>query len=100
MIAHDDPLYNPEGYHNGSVWPLFTGWTALAELRHGLKEEAFKHLTNNLMLYKRFSPGYIPEVLHGEECKPAGVCNHQAWSEALALLGILALQQEWKKKPV
>ena len=68
---------------------LFTGWTALAELRYGLREQALKHITETLMLYRRFSLGTIPEVLHGERCEPAGVCRHQAWSEALAMLGML-----------
>jgi glycogen debranching enzyme len=88
MIANDDPMYNPAGYHYGSIWPLFTGWTALAELKFGLREEGLKHLTNTLMLCKKFALGYIPEVLHGERCEPAGVCQHQAWSEALAVLGM------------
>ena len=34
-IAESDPLYDPISYHQGSVWPLFTGWTALAEYRAG-----------------------------------------------------------------
>ncbi len=89
LIASDNPLYTPSGYHCGSVWPLFTGWTALAELRHGLREPGLRHLTSNLMLFRKFSLGCIPEVLHGDQCKPAGVCNHQAWSEALTVLGIL-----------
>lgn len=99
MIATDDMLYNPAGYHYGSIWPLFTGWTALAELRHGLREAGLKHLTSNLMLYRKFSLGCIPEVLHGEQCKPAGVCNHQAWSEALTILGILEAYGDQKENP-
>ncbi len=91
MIANDDPMYNPEGYHYGSIWPLFTGWTALAELKYGLREEALKHLTDTLMLSKRFALGYIPEVLHGERRELAGVCPHQAWSEALAVLGMIEM---------
>jgi glycogen debranching enzyme len=100
MIARDDKLYNPEGYHCGSVWPLFTGWTALAELQHGLRDEALKHIKSSIELYNKFSLGFIPEVLHGEQCKPAGVCSHQAWSEALPLLGILELQQVANKESI
>ncbi|HCV42249.1 MAG TPA: hypothetical protein DGH68_02105 [Bacteroidetes bacterium] len=99
MIANNDPMYKPEGYHYGSIWPLFTGWTALAELRHGLREEGLRHLRATLMLYKKFALGYIPEVLHGERCEPAGVCPHQAWSEALAVLGVLNVQQILDHRP-
>jgi glycogen debranching enzyme len=92
LISNDDPMYNPAGYHYGSVWPLFTGWTALAELRCGLREEALKHLTDTLELHKRFALGYLPEVLHGERCELAGVCAHQAWSGALPVLGLLEVE--------
>jgi hypothetical protein len=89
MIAKDDPMYNPSGYHYGSIWPLFTGWTALAELKYGSPEKALIRLARTLTLHKKFALGYIPEVLHGEQCTPAGVCPHQAWSEALAVLGMV-----------
>jgi hypothetical protein len=89
MIARDDPMYDPSGYHCGSIWPLFTGWTSLAMVKNGLRDEGLKHLGNTLKLFKKFALGYIPEVLHGEQCRPAGVCPHQAWSEALAVLGMV-----------
>ena len=93
LISCDDPKYSPTAYHYGSIWPLFTGWTALAALRHGLKGEGLKQLTDSLLLYKKFSLGYLPEVLHGERCEPAGVCQHQAWSEGLAVLSMLEAQR-------
>lgn len=89
MIAKDNPKYNPSGYHHGTIWPLFTGWTALAMLTYGFREEGLRHLANTLKLYKKFSLGYIPEVLDGEHCEPRGVCPHQAWSEAMAVLGMV-----------
>jgi glycogen debranching enzyme len=89
MVPTDYPSYNPKGYHYGSIWPLFTGWTALAEVHQGMRKEALARLTHTLMLYKKFALGYIPEVLSGKHCEPAGVCLHQAWSSALAVLGLL-----------
>ena len=34
IISSQNPLYNPDGYHYGSVWPLFTGWAAVGEYRY------------------------------------------------------------------
>jgi GH15 family glucan-1,4-alpha-glucosidase len=97
MIGRDNPLFNPEGYHYGSVWPLFTGWVSLAEITAGMKKEALEHLRQTLRLHTEFSLGYIPEVLHGEKCEPAGVCHHQAWSEALAVWGMALLHRKRRK---
>jgi hypothetical protein len=44
---------------------------------------------NNLLLSRHWSAGHVPEVLHGERMDPAGVCAHQAWSEAMVLLPLL-----------
>ena len=32
-VANDEKIYDGMSYHQGSVWPLFTGWAALAEYR-------------------------------------------------------------------
>ena len=85
IVGNDNPLYNPTGYHYGSVWPLFTGWTSLAEFKMGRPIQGYVHAMNNLLLYDRFAAGTIEEVLHGEMFQPAGVCSHQAWSESMAL---------------
>ena len=35
LLSDAEPLYDPLSYHHGSVWPLFTGWTAMAAYRYG-----------------------------------------------------------------
>lgn len=96
LVSRDSPIYNPAGYHYGSVWPLFTGWLALAEYRSYRPTQGFVHLMNNLQIYREWAAGYVEEVLHGENYRPAGVCSHQAWSEAMVLLpaleGMLGLE--------
>ena len=94
LIANNHPMYNPTGYHYGSIWPLFTGWTALAEWKYRMRSESLRRTAGTLMLYKNFALGFLPEVLRGERCEQAGVCSHQAWSEALAVLGLLELRQD------
>jgi glycogen debranching enzyme len=89
IVGSDSPLYTASGYHYGSVWPLFTGWASLAAFRHGMPRMGFRLLQCNLSLTRKFSAGWIPEVLHGEYCAFAGVCAHQAWSESMVLQPVL-----------
>lgn len=86
MAERSNPDYNPEGYHDGSVWPLYTGWTSLAAYRNHRPLQAFSQLYANLRLYRAGSLGHMPEVLHGERFEAIGVTQHQAWSQAMALL--------------
>ncbi|MFQ6116420.1 MAG: amylo-alpha-1,6-glucosidase, partial [bacterium] len=89
MVDQNSALYNPSGYHTGSVWPLFTGWVSLAEYKYNRPTQGFIHVMNNLLPYKNWEAGYLEEVLHGEYFQPAGVCAHQAWSESMVLQPIL-----------
>ena len=89
IISESNPMFNPKGYHYGTVWPLFTGWAALAEYKYGFSNQGFQHAMNNLLIYKNWGLGYIEEVLNGIEYKPAGVCSHQAWSESMAIQPLL-----------
>lgn len=85
IIREDSPYFNPAGYHYGSVWPLFTGWTALAEYAYGNYIQGFSHIMNNLDIYKNWAKGFAEEVLNGSAYKPSGVCPHQCWSETMIL---------------
>ncbi len=96
ILRDDSPIYNPRGYHTGSVWPLFTGWTSLAEFKYGNHFQGYTHLMNNLLVYKNWQLGFIEEVLHGAEYRPSGVCSHQCWSQTMvlqpAIEGMLGLE--------
>ena len=85
IIREDSPSFKPTGYHTGSVWPLFTGWTALAEYAYGNYPEGFSHIMNNLDIYKNWGKGFVEEVMNGATCEPSGVCPHQCWSETMVL---------------
>ncbi|MFA3783299.1 amylo-alpha-1,6-glucosidase [Melioribacteraceae bacterium 4301-Me] len=89
IIGQDNPLFNPRGYHYGSIWPLFTGWTSLAEYKYGNFLQGFNHIMNNLNVYKNWNLGFVEEVLNGEQYLPSGVCSHQCWSETMVLQPIL-----------
>ncbi|HTP80673.1 MAG TPA: amylo-alpha-1,6-glucosidase, partial [Bacteroidota bacterium] len=85
IIGRDNLFFNPQGYHSGSVWPLFSGWNSLAEFQWNRPMQGYLHLMNNLLLYNQFAAGFIQEVLHGDVFQPAGVCPHQAWSESMVV---------------
>ena len=90
LVPRSDPNYEPDGYHAGSIWPLYTGWVSLAERLAGRVESADRHWRQVTSLYKACALGAWPEVLHGEEVRSIGVTSDQAWSTAMALLPLLA----------
>ena len=102
MIGKSYPNYFAQGYHSGSVWPLFGGWAALAEYKAGKVSNAFDHIQRNLLNYRHWGPGSIEEVLDGDTYTPKGVCHHQGWSETMVLLpaieGMLGLQPDAANK--
>ncbi len=89
IIERTNPMFNPVGYHTGSVWPLFTGWTALAEFRHDRPAQGFQHTLSTMRTTTVFSAGAVEEVFHGTALKPSGVCPRQAWSESMILQPLL-----------
>ncbi|MCL5029282.1 MAG: GH116 family glycosyl hydrolase [Bacteroidetes bacterium] len=98
IIGENNPAFSPNGYHLGSVWPLFTGWTALAEYNNNQYVQGYSHIMNNLLNYKNWARGYVEEVLNGKVYQPSGVCDHQCWSETMvlqpALEGMLGLNAD------
>lgn len=85
-VATDAAIYDPISYHHGSVWPLYTGWAAMAEYRAGRSLPAFAHLTANTQLTWLQDPGDITEVISGEFYEPLGrSSSHQLWSSAMVL---------------
>jgi hypothetical protein len=84
IIPEDDPLYDPKGYHFGSVWPLFTGWAAVAEYRYHRSLPAYANLRANAQLVFDGSPGRATEVLSGRYYTPVATSSsHQIWSSAM-----------------
>ena len=85
-VATDAAIYDPISYHHGSVWPLYTGWAAMAEYRARRSLPAYAHLTANTQLTWLQDPGAITEVISGEFFEPLGrSSSHQLWSSAMVL---------------
>ena len=84
-VSDKEPIYDPISYHQGTVWPLFTGWVSLAEYRAGRPASAFAHLMQNADLTYAEDPGAVTELLSGEFFQPLGrSSSHQTWSSAMA----------------
>jgi hypothetical protein len=99
LLSDRSELYDPLSYHYGSVWPLFTGWTAMAAYRYGRPHVGFQALMANALLRSRSALGYVTELLSGDYDTPFGrSSHHQVWSEAMVvspiLRGLLGLEVE------
>jgi glycogen debranching enzyme len=89
-VARDDPVYDPISYHQGSVWPLFTGWTALAEYRAGRDLSGYAHLRQNADQTTTQDLGAVTELLSGDFFVPFGrSTSHQLWSSAMVVIPTL-----------
>lgn len=74
-----DPKYSPTLYHDGAVWPLVTGWAALAEIKAGRTEQALRYLSS---MAERIlvENGMFAETYRGDRPEPFNSCILQAWS--------------------
>jgi hypothetical protein len=89
-VSTGTAFYDPISYHQGSVWPLYTGWTSLAEYRAGRLLSGYSHLMQNINLTWAQAPGAITELLSGEFFQPLGRSTpHQIWSSAMVVTPVL-----------
>ena len=72
ILSERSHLYDPLSYHYGSVWPLFTGWTAMAAYRYGRPHVGLQALMANALLRSRSALGYVTELLSGDYDTPFG----------------------------
>src|SRR5580700_8701487 len=79
-------FYDPISYHQGSVWPLFTGWVSLSEYRNGRSLAGYAHLMQNADLTWAQDLGAVTELLSGEFFRSFGrSTSHQLWSSAMVV---------------
>ena len=89
-VANTEKIYDGLSYHQGSVWPLFTGWAALAEYRGGQPLAGYQLLMENANLTKAQDLGSVTELLSGDFFVPFGrSTSHQLWSSAMVITPIL-----------
>ena len=85
-VGKDEKIYDPISYHQGSVWPLFTGWASVAEYRTGRPLSGYAHLMQNADLTWQQDLGAVTELLSGDYFAPFGrSTTHQMWSSAMVM---------------
>lgn len=85
-VSNDEKIYDGMSYHQGSVWPLFTGWAALAEYRGNQPLAGYQLLMENANLTKAQDLGAVTELLSGDYFVPFGrSTSHQLWSSAMVI---------------
>jgi glycogen debranching enzyme len=85
-VSNDEKVYDGMSYHQGSVWPLFTGWAALAEYRGGQPLAGYQMLMENANLTRAQDLGAVTELLSGDFFIPFGrSTSHQLWSSAMVI---------------
>ncbi len=89
-VANTEPIYDSMSYHQGSVWPLFSGWAALAEYRANQPLAGYQILMENANLTTAQDLGAVTELLSGDFNVPFGrSTSHQLWSSAMVITPIL-----------
>ncbi len=90
IISARSPVYNPAGYHFGSVWPLFTGWASVGEYRYHSPQAGYANLQRNAWLALDGAGGNTTEVLSGDVYSPLSTASsHQTWSAAMVISPLL-----------
>jgi hypothetical protein len=85
-VSTDEKFYDGMSYHQGSVWPLFTGWAALAEYRANQPLAGYEMLMENANLTRAQDLGAVTELLSGDFFVPFGrSTSHQLWSSAMVI---------------
>ena len=105
IISSHNPVFSPEGYHFGSVWPLFTGWASVGEYRYHAAAAAYANLRANAWLALDGAGGNATEVLSGMTYSPLSTASpHQIWSAAMVvsplLRGLCGLDVDASRKHV
>ena len=86
-VGNHEAIYDPISYHQGSVWPLFSGWTSVAEYRTGHTLSGYAHLMQTANLTTEQDLGAITELLSGDFFVPFGrSTTHQLWSSAMVII--------------
>ena len=99
ILSAKDPHFDPNGYHWGAVWPLFTGWASVAEFRYHRPLPAFQNLETNALLTFAGASGHVAEVLSGSYYGTLQTGSpDQVWSSAMVVSplvrGLLGLSSD------
>lgn len=87
-VSDKDGFYDG-GYHTGTVWPLMTGWMALALYKNFKNKEAYEMVeTFTKLAFSSLEPGRINETYNPEFLNAEGQF-FQGWSSSLFIQSII-----------
>ncbi len=90
ILSDQVSFYDPISYHQGTVWPLFTGWVSVAEYRTDRTLSGYAHLMQNANLTWSQDLGSVTELLSGQLYQVLGRSTaHQLWSSAMVISPVL-----------
>jgi hypothetical protein len=90
ILSDQVSFYDPISYHQGTVWPLYTGWVSVAEYRAGQDIAGYAHMMQNANLTWAQDPGDVTELLSGRFYQVLGRSTaHQLWSSAMVISPVL-----------
>ena len=90
ILSDKVSFYDPISYHQGTVWPLFTGWVSVAEYRAGRPLAGYAHLMQNANLTWAQDLGATTELLSAQFYQALGRSTaHQLWSSAMVISPVL-----------
>ena len=96
-MAAGEAGYDPDSYHNGSVWPHDGALVALDLRRYGFREEAGR-IARALLDAASHHRGRLPELLAGYPRRGSSApvpypasCSPQAWAAASVPLLVRAM---------
>jgi glycogen debranching enzyme len=98
ILSNQSQLYDPLSYHYGSVWPLFTGWAAMAGYRYHRPLVGYELLMANAELTYDEALGAHTELLSGDRYRSFSFSSFdQVWSSAMIITPLLRglLGLEW-----
>ena len=86
ILSAESDRYDPLSYHNGSVWPLFTGWASMGAYTYDRAHVGYQALMATALLTRQDALGYVTELLSGDYNTAFGrSSHHQVWSEAMVI---------------
>ena len=90
ILSSSSAKYAADGYHFGSVWPLFTGWASVGEYRYHRDLAGYVNLRANALLALDGSAGHVTEVLGGDYYEPLDTSTpQQTWSAAMIVASLV-----------
>ncbi len=90
ILSDRESIYDPISYHQGSVWPLFTGWVSVAAYRAGQGLIGYAQFMQNVNLTWSQDLGKVTQLLSGQFYQSLGRSTaHQLWSSAMVISPVL-----------